>query len=156
VGFVIIFFIAWLTIVVFTVMRKRLSLIENCFVYMVILVININWSWIVFEELDRIIISTAPLKNTAFLIVRSIIVPLVIVGALNIHGTFFSAKSWYIGILSVIVLSCVIAIGRYFDVLTYVHWSIVYDILYFMALHVIASVTLKFFQAIGRREVKAS
>lgn len=50
-GFVVFFFLTWLFVSIFAAMPKKLTFVENTLVYLVILIVSINFSWIVIEEL---------------------------------------------------------------------------------------------------------
>ncbi|WP_026702751.1 hypothetical protein [Salibacterium aidingense] len=77
-AFAVFFLASRLLNTLFIRMEKTLSLTENTFVFMIILVININWDWIVYEEMDRVNITEDGLNYTAFLLFRSIIIPMVL------------------------------------------------------------------------------
>ncbi|HYK73133.1 MAG TPA: hypothetical protein VEV44_08430, partial [Pseudoneobacillus sp.] len=83
-GFVVYFFVAWLVISIFTIIKKRLSIVENTLVFLIILILSINFSWIVNEELKLVTISKKGLDYTAFLLNRSIIIPIMIVIHVNL------------------------------------------------------------------------
>jgi hypothetical protein len=146
-GFVLLVFLAWLITVLYTVINKKLTFIENTFVYLFTLVLNINVTWIVYEELKLAEISDRALDYTAFLIHRSITLPLVIVIAINLYRTAntFGSKVAKTA-LSVLFLVFSIAIARYFDILEYKTWTILYEIIYLSILHLLACYSLKYFE----------
>ncbi|WP_394138715.1 hypothetical protein [Cytobacillus oceanisediminis] len=156
-GFVLLVFLAWLITVLYTVINKKQTFIENTFVYLFTLVININFTWIVYEELKLAEISDRALDYTAFLIHRSITLPLVIVIAINLYRTSntFGSKVFKTA-LSVLFLVFAIAIARYFDILEYKNWSILYEIIYLLLLHFLAIYSLKSFENIKTRGVRGS
>lgn len=156
-GFVLLVFLAWLITVLYTVINKKLTFIENTFVYLFTLIININFTWIVYEELKLAEISDRALNYTAFLIHRSITLPLVIVIAINLYRTAntFGFKVVKMA-LSVLFLVFAIAIARYFDILEYKNWSILSEIVYLLLLHFLAICSLKYFETIKIRGVRGS
>ncbi|CAM3766107.1 hypothetical protein GCM10009865_06860 [Aeromicrobium ponti] len=156
-GFVLLVFLAWLITVLYTVINKKLTFIENTFVYLFTLVININFTWIVYEELKLAEISDRALDYTAFLIHRSITLPLVIVIAINLYRNANTLGSKVVRTaLSVLFLVFAVAIARYFDILEYKNWSILSEIVYLLLLHFLAIYSLKYFENIKTRGVRGS
>jgi hypothetical protein len=145
-GFVLIVFLAWLVLMLFTSMNKKLTFIENTFVYLVALVININFTWIVYEELNMAKISQQILDNSAFLIHRSITLPLTVAITLNLFRTApsFGSKIFKT-ILSVLFLVLAVVIALYFDIVDYRKWNIGYEIIYLFLLHLVVQSLLKYF-----------
>lgn len=153
-GFAFFFFIAWLITVGFTVMKKRLTFLENSFVFFLLLIISINWSWIIYEELKLEKISTHPIDYTAFMINRSVTIPLMIVVTLNlVKSAKTKLTKTLLCISSILVLVFLIMMGSYFDLTQSIKWNIMYDILYFAILHLIALYSLKYFRTLKRNEV---
>ncbi|MCM3394521.1 hypothetical protein [Cytobacillus oceanisediminis] len=145
-GFVLIVFLAWLVLMLFTSMNKNLTFIENTFVYLVALVININFTWIVYEELNMAKISQQILDNSAFLIHRSITLPLTVAITLNLFRTAPSFGSKILKtILSVLFLVLAVVIALYFDIVDYRKWNIGYEIIYLFLLHLVVQSLLKYF-----------
>ncbi|MGA5689688.1 hypothetical protein [Cytobacillus pseudoceanisediminis] len=153
-GFVLIVFLAWLVLMLFTSMNKKLTFIENTFVYLVALVININFTWIVYEELNMAKISQQILDNSAFLIHRSITLPLTVAITLNLFRTApsFGSKIFKT-ILSVLFLVLAVVIARYFDIVDYRKWNIGYEIIYLFLLHLLVQSLLKYFGQLKTRGV---
>ncbi|MCS0788819.1 hypothetical protein NX021_11710 [Cytobacillus firmus] len=153
-GFVLIVFLAWLVLMLFTSMNKKLTFIENTFVYLVALVININFTWIVYEELNMAKISQQILDNSAFLIHRSITLPLTVAITLNLFRTApsFGSKIFKT-ILSVLFLVLAVVIARYFDIVDYRKWNIGYEIIYLFLLHLVVQSLLKYFGQLKTRGV---
>ncbi|SDI81399.1 hypothetical protein [Alteribacillus bidgolensis] len=152
-AFTIFFFAAWLTLALFAVMRKRLSLIENTFVFMVIFVININWAWIIFEETNFVKLTTEGMDYTAFLLFRSIIIPMILVIQLNLIPKFNTAL---VIITSVIILLFLTYLSTFFHVTDYTKWNLGYDALYYIFLHVISYYSLQLFRKTANNEVNYS
>ncbi|MBT2711233.1 hypothetical protein [Bacillus sp. ISL-47] len=130
---------------------------ENTFVYLVTLVININYTWIVYEELNMAKISEQALNNSAFLLHRSITLPLVVVITLNLYRTANGFGSKFVKtFLSVLFLVISIYIARYFEVVEYKKWKMIYEVIYLFLLHFVAYYSLKYFESLQTKEVKAS
>ncbi|WP_404328930.1 hypothetical protein [Mesobacillus maritimus] len=83
-GFAIFFLLTWLICAVFIVIKKQLSIIENTAVFLVILILNINFAWIVIEEFKFITITQSGIDYIPFLLNRSILMPLILLVYLNL------------------------------------------------------------------------
>ncbi|MBT2655777.1 hypothetical protein J7E81_11105 [Bacillus sp. ISL-18] len=152
-GFAFYFFVAWLITVIVAVMKKRLTFVENAFVFLLILIISINFSWIISSELKLVKLSTDPLDYTAFMINRSIGIPFSVVVTLNLMKSVDSiGKSLFIMICSIIIQVILVKLGTNFDVTNRENWNILYDIIYFTLLHVFAVYSLKLFQKLKQSE----
>ncbi|ASK63805.1 hypothetical protein CFK37_17395 [Virgibacillus phasianinus] len=152
-GFAVFFFLAWLVTAFLIVMQKSLSLVENTFIISLILIISINWSWIIYEGLKFIKITEQPMDYTAFLFFRSVIIPIILVIQLNmvLQSESF-AQTILIPIVSIGILVALTALSSYFHMTNYVKWNIGYDVLYFAGLHVIAYLSCWLFRKIAYRE----
>ncbi|MBT2698423.1 hypothetical protein J7E79_13480 [Bacillus sp. ISL-40] len=156
-GFAVFFFAAWLILAVFSVIERKLPLLENTFIYLVMLIININWTWIIYEELKFIERTNEPISYTAFILYRSIIIPMILVTQLNL---FYSSKN--IMKSSMVVLGSIATwlllsiLSRHFNISNYSRWNMGYDILYILVLHGLTYYFHKFFQRFTNNEVKYS
>jgi hypothetical protein len=152
-GFAFYFFISWLITVIFTVMKKRLTFVENSFVFLLMLIISINFSWIISAELKLVILSKEPLDYTAFMINRSIGIPFIIVVTINLMKSVNSiGKSLIIMVCSILIQVILVKLGTNFEVTNRENWNILYDIIYFALLHLFAVYSLKFFQKLKQSE----
>ncbi|MBG9447170.1 hypothetical protein LG298_16460 [Cytobacillus firmus] len=153
-GFVLLVFLAWLVLVLFTSMNKKLTFIENTFVYLSAMVININYTWIVYEELNMADISQQILNNSAFLIHRSITLPITLAITLNLIRTGDSLGSKFIKVaVSIAFLVSAVMIARYFGIVDYKKWNIGYEIIYLFLLHLVVQFLLKYFGQLKTRGV---
>ncbi|MGM0775818.1 MAG: hypothetical protein ACQEXE_04350 [Bacillota bacterium] len=153
-GFVLLVFLAWLVLVLFTSMNKKLTFIENTFVYLSAMVIHINYTWIVYEELNVAHISQQILNNSAFLIHRSITLPITLAITLNLIRTGDSLGSKFIKVaVSVAFLVSAVMIARYFGIVDYKKWNIGYEIIYLFLLHLVVQFLLKYFGQLKTRGV---
>ncbi|MFB4166075.1 hypothetical protein ACE1TI_20350 [Alteribacillus sp. JSM 102045] len=146
-AFSVFFLASWLVISLFLVMKKKLSIIENTFVFMVILVININWSWIIEEELNLIQLTEEGMDFTAFLLFRSIIIPMIL-NLIHLSNTLL------VSIVSLIILLFLAFLSTTFNMTNYINWNLGYDAIYYIILHVISYYTHKLFQKISNNEVR--
>jgi hypothetical protein len=153
-GFVLLVFLAWLVLVLFTSMNKKLTFIENTFVYLSAMVIHINYTWIVYEELNVAHISQQILNNSAFLIHRSITLPITLAITLNLIRTGDSLGSKFIKVaVSVAFLVSAVMIARYTGIVDYKKWNIGYEIIYLFLLHLVVQFLLKYFGQLKTRGV---
>ncbi|WP_163529315.1 hypothetical protein [Halobacillus ihumii] len=156
-AFAVFFFAAWLLAAIFFVMPKKLTLIENLFVILLILLININWTWIIYEGLKFIKITKDPMLYTSFLLYRSVITPVLLIMQLNwVHQSASQKQSILVMMASIITLALFTGLSLLFDMTSYVKWNIGYDILYFAVLHFIAYYAHYFYRKVSYGEVDYS
>ncbi|WP_251172236.1 hypothetical protein [Cytobacillus firmus] len=135
-------------------MNKKLTFIENTFVYLAAMVIHINYTWIVYEELNMADISQQILNNSAFLIHRSITLPITLAITLNLVRTSPSLGSKLIKVaVSVAVLASEVLIAKHFEIVEFKNWNIVYEIIYLFLLHLVVQFLLKYFGQLKTRGV---
>ncbi|QGQ44563.1 hypothetical protein [Metabacillus sediminilitoris] len=145
-GFVIFFFISWLIATILAVIQKKLSLAENTFVFLIILIFNINFSWIVVEELKLITYSKDGFDYTAFLLNRSVMIPLLLVILVNLFQFRKSTMNRIILILvTEAILLCFSILSTYFKITEYTSWNYLYDAIYYLFLQLIAVFSYKLF-----------
>jgi hypothetical protein len=153
-AFTLFFFASWLMLTLFAVIPKKLSLTENTFVFLIILVISINWTWVIYEEFKFIESTEIPIDYTAFLMFRSIIIPTVIITQMNIAAHYPSRT---ISLLTIVLSTATLLLLQYFslqfEMVQYANWNMAYDALYYLTLHGIAYSTLKIFKKISTKEV---
>ncbi|MFS0880188.1 hypothetical protein [Metabacillus niabensis] len=154
-GFATIFLVSWLITVIFFVMKKEFSFLENSFVILFVLIININWSWMIYEEWKLLEISAKPLNHTAFIITRSLTIPLIIATAMNyIRPANSFGKSLLIMLVSTFILVLLSILSRYFHITKPIKWNLLYDILYFFSLQLITYFFLNYFKQHKQTEVE--
>ncbi|MCZ8519635.1 hypothetical protein [Paenibacillus caseinilyticus] len=119
------------------------------------MIISVNGSWILFEEMKWLQVSQQPIDYTSFLIHRSISIPLLVVIAINLlRRTKSLWTSLLIVFVSVTLLVAFGMMGRFFHITKIVHWNAIFDALYFVMLHLIAYYAFKFFHRIHQSEAK--
>lgn len=151
--FSIFFFLTWLVISIFAVMQKKLSLVENTFVFLVILVVSINFSWIIADELKLITLPKEKLPYTAYLMNRSIIIPVLVLIQLNIcmaRDAFF----WKAGsiLTAVLLLTGINYLMTALNISSYTNWNPGFDAIYFLLLNLTALIA---YSIIDRASEKA-
>ncbi|RSL30453.1 hypothetical protein D7Z54_26170 [Salibacterium salarium] len=149
-AFAVFFFAAWFISTAFILMPKKLSIIENTFVFIVILVVSINWGWIVYEGMELIKLTEQAMNYTAFLLLRSIIIPMILVTQLNL---IHKSNSMFVIIVSLIILLFFSSLSSIFNITDYVKWNLGYDAIYYLMLHVIAYSSLLLIRKVAKNEV---
>jgi hypothetical protein len=156
-GFVVIFVVAWIAVFIFYSMNKSLSILENGFVYLIILTIGINISWVVSEELKLVVLTKDGLLYAGFILYRSILIPMIYAIMFN---AIYKAKSTSTTLVSMgVVLVIILALNgvlRFYDVWSYKNWNIFYDILQIVLMQAIGFATLKLYRRAIYSEVKVS
>lgn len=156
-GFVVYFFVAWLVISIFTIIKKRLSIVENTLVFLIILILSINFSWIVNEELKLVTISKKGLDYTAFLLNRSIIIPIMIVIHVNLLKWCRTLVMKTVVILSTIaVLTSLSIFNNLMNMSKYSNWNFGFDAIFFMLLCFIAIFSYKLYAKVTLNAVDYS
>lgn len=127
-GFIVMFVAAWIAVFVFYSMEERLSILENTFVFLVVLTLGINLSWIVAEELKWIELTKDGLLYSGFIAFRSVVIPMVFVIAMN--------AMLRAGRASTAIVSAAAAVGAlvalngaavHYDIFRYERWNLGYD-----------------------------
>ncbi|MBT2759236.1 hypothetical protein J7E71_25525 [Mesobacillus foraminis] len=135
-AFPVLFFIGMVCITTFNAMNRQLTKMENSALILSVFILNVNWSWIIYDELQYITYSTFPLNYAAYVIHRSLIIPLLVVIGINSIPRNASIAKKLIGVLlSSIILLLVMVLLRQFEVVTYEKWNAVYSYLYYVFLH---------------------
>lgn len=153
-GFVVFFFLAWLVGALLAVIKKKLTFAENTLVFLVVLTVSINFSWIVIEELKLINLTKSGLGYTGFLFNRNIVTPILTVIQVNL---FLRSNSVMMKITliasSVIILIGVSSLSNFLDITEYNHWHYWYDGIFFFILNGIAIFSYKLFARVSRNVV---
>ncbi|MYL69274.1 hypothetical protein GLW00_00335 [Halobacillus litoralis] len=156
-AFTVFFVSAWLIISIFAIIPKRLTIIENSFIFLATSVISINWTWIINEELKYVKITEDPANYAGFLIFRSIIIPTLLMVQLNLYDHSSSAmKKGVIFTVSVVCLLLLTILSRVLDISTYKEWSLGFDAIYYVFLHFFSIGVWKLIRKTTHNEVKHS
>ncbi|WP_026568488.1 hypothetical protein [Bacillus sp. UNC41MFS5] len=153
-GFVVFFLLAWLTGSLVAVIKKKLTLAENTLVFLVVLIVSINFSWIVIEELRLIKLTKSTLEYTGFLLNRSVITPFLVLIQLNLllwSKTMMMKITIIVAV--VILLIGVSSLSNFYDIIDYKHWNYWYDGIYFFILNLIAIFSYKLYARVSRNVV---
>lgn len=153
--FVVFFFISWLVVSIYGVIRKKLDLVESTFIFLIILILSINFSWIVINELKLITVKEKWLPYSAFLLNRSIVIPFLILIHLNFVMRMEKSLHKFIFLISsVIILDGMSLLSTFFHVTEFKKWSFWYETLYFVSLVGCALLAYKLFNKTSRGVVK--
>ncbi|WP_394219067.1 hypothetical protein [Halobacillus trueperi] len=156
-AFTVFFVCAWLIISIFIIMPKRLTLIENTFIFLTTSVISINWTWIINEELKYVKITEDPANYAGFLIFRSLILPTLLMVHVNLYNASSSVmKRGLVFTASVILLLLLTILSRALEVSTYKDWNLGFDVVYYVILHFFSIGVCKILRKSTRNEVKHS
>ncbi|MBX0358295.1 hypothetical protein [Halobacillus sp. Nhm2S1] len=156
-AFTVFFVCAWLIVSIFTIIPKRLTIIENSFIFLTTSVISINWTWIINEELKYVKITEDPTNYAGFLFFRSVIIPTLLMVQLNIYSASSSTmKKGLVIAASVLCLLLLTILSRVLEVSTYKDWSLVFDVVYYVFLHFISIGVWRLIRKSTHNEVKHS
>ena len=153
-GFAIFFFLAWLIIGTFFMIRKELSIVENTLIFLISLIVIINFSWISTEEMKMINLTKSSINYTAYIFNRSIILPLLLLLQLNIllkSKTF--TKKVLIIFTSLMVMLGLSVLSTYFNITNYIKWNLFYDGIYYLILQLIAYYSYRLFKKVNKNVV---
>ncbi|MFC4321245.1 hypothetical protein [Litchfieldia salsa] len=154
-NFVVFFFISWLVVLFYGVMKKKLNLIESTLIFLISLVISINFSWIVINEWNLITLTNKGLPYSAFLLNRSIIIPFIILILLN----FVMMTNKLLNKLMILMAGVLLLVGISFlstslNVTDFNKWSLWYESIYFLSLGLIAIIAYELFNKAFRNVVR--
>ncbi|WEG14708.1 hypothetical protein PU629_10315 [Pullulanibacillus sp. KACC 23026] len=154
-GIAVFFFMTWLVCTLFAIIQKKLSIVENTFIFLFLLVININFSWIIAEEMKRIKLPTNGMDYTAYLLNRSVIIPILGLILLNIASCKIYSKTLITFAVVLGVSFCSGLISEYFKITHYTRWDLRYDLLYYFVLYLVTYYVYKWFKKVSYNEVES-
>lgn len=153
--FVVYFFLVWLYVSIFAVIDKRLNIVENTFVYLIILIISINYSWFVIDEFSVISLSEKKAPYIAYLINRSVGIPmlsLIFVNVFTRTPTLIQKAMLFVS--SVIILVALASISTNLNITKYLNWNYWFDFIYYFILMICAIVAYKIIHRVMRGVVE--
>ncbi|WP_246943085.1 hypothetical protein [Bacillus pinisoli] len=153
--FVVFFFISWLVIALYSVVNKKLNVIESTFIFLVVLIVSINFSWIVINELHLITVSKQKLAYTGFLLNRSIIIPLLVLLAIDLTIKMNKPSHKVLVFISLVsVLNGLSLLSTSLGVTDFKNWNLLYESIYFVCLGLIALASIRILNKISKDVVK--
>ncbi len=146
--FVVFFLISWFTIFLFRATNKHIPLLEGTIIYLIILIVSINFSWIVMEELKFITITKEQSPYTSFILNRSIIIPLLMLIQLNFVCMFKKRKyKATVLLITVFLLNSLSWLSISLNIIEYKKWNVWYESSYYLFL---CLVSLLLFQILNK------
>jgi hypothetical protein len=135
--------ITWILVMLYIKVATQLRKCESVFLFMFILVINISVSWILIDEMKLIQVPKRLPEYLAYLLVRSVIIPVVVLICLCFldSGRFLSNK----GVTIAAYLTMFYVIEKtaiQYKVFTFTHWKMIYTLIYYLLLLGTAKATL--------------
>ena len=134
-------------------MRKSLSVVENTFVYLLVLIININATWIINEELKLVNVTEETAPYIGFLLERSLIIPILFVIAFNFFYRNITLRaSMLTGFILLIFTLLLRKFSNMLNIYHYKQWNLFYEALYILGLLLITFIIHKGFHNLMRKE----
>ncbi len=156
-GFVILFAAAWLSVFAFYSMKKSLTLLENTFVFLIMLTIGIHLNWVVAEELKYVVATKDGLLYAGLMSYRLVTMPMVFVLMANGVGR---SRTWARAYLTIgIAFAAMLGLWGVmtaYEVITEVKWNLFYEALYIAALQGVCLLLLKLYRRRLGREASAA
>ncbi len=149
-SFVAIFFLSWLFVSIFAVIRKKLNILENTVIFLVILTLSINFSWIIIDEFQLITVTQKALPYLGFLLNRSIVLPIIMVILVNLVLKSKDTKHTIIITISCELLLLMISfLSSWIGITEFKRWNYLYEGLYYLFMILMAFTVLKAFQKLA-------
>lgn len=145
-GFVVFFLASWLAGFVIYAMPKRLTLIENTLLFLLVLILEINVAWLIIEEFKYIRTTKDPLLYAGYLLNRSVLIPCIHVIWMNLILAKKSVS--YVIPVSFVAAGVILAcngLAVYYRIFTYAAWNAFYDLLLTLSLQIIIYLVYKLF-----------
>lgn len=156
-GFSILFLLSWLFAVIFVVMHKKLSVVENTLVFLIILIVVINFSWIIAEEMKLIKLSRNGVDATAIILNQVVLIPMLLLIQLNlIQRSHTFTKTIIITVASMVIMLGSSFLFNFYNITEYTKWNYGYDAIYYICLHLIAFYSYKAFKKVTKSVVQYS
>jgi hypothetical protein len=156
-GFSIVFLLSWLFSAIFVVIRKKLSVVENTLVFLVILIVSINFSWIIAEEIKLIQLSKNGVDAITYILYQVVLLPMLLLIYLNViqRSKSFS-KTIIFTIASLGIMLGLSFLFNFDNITEYTKWNFGYDAIYFFFLHLIAFYSYVSFKKVSKSVVQYS
>ncbi|MBG9810437.1 hypothetical protein [Priestia endophytica] len=149
-------FLSFLVITLFVTMRKSLSVVENTFVYLLVLIININATWIINEELKLVDVTEKTAPYVGFLLERSLIIPMFFVIVFNYFYRNITPRAIMLtGFIFLIFTLLLRKFSNMLNIYQYKQWNLFYEALYILGLLLITFILHKGFRNLIRKEKRA-
>lgn len=143
------FFLSWLAISIFTVINKDLNIVKNTFIFLIILIVSINFSWVINDELKLITLKEKWVPYTAYLLNRSILIPVLVLLQVNLFiKTNSYIKKGIIMVSSVIILLMISFISTRLNMIEFKEWNLWLEAIYLLCLNLVGLISYTLFNKI--------
>ncbi|CDO04747.1 MFS transporter [Oceanobacillus picturae] len=143
------FFLSWLAISIFTVINKDLNIVKNTFIFLIILIVSINFSWVINDELKLITLKEKWVPYTAYLLNRSILIPVLVLLQVNLFiKTNSYIKKGIIMVSSIIILLMISFISTRLNMIEFKEWNLWLEAIYLLCLNLIGLISYTLFNKI--------
>ncbi len=158
VGLIILIIITGIIISSYFTIPAKLRKKEGAFLFMIILNIIIDGTWIMAEDMKLIVVSHKIPEYLTFLLYRSVTVPFEILVFLSLLLSFRSSFSKVLvssgHVISLLLLESLLA---HYKIITYVNWYLSYSAICYLILLVIAYVSLAWYRhTFGQEQIWGS
>jgi hypothetical protein len=138
---------AWFVLSCFSALSNKINKLDNLFLYMTIILLDCNGTWIFIEEMKTIVLTTPRINYFAFLVFRTIVIPCSIMYCQNVLLSAASLKQKFgAAIMTYSFLALMERLATLFYVYTYIKWTLMYSILFYILLQILSHFFLKWFQ----------
>ncbi|MFD1173052.1 hypothetical protein [Oceanobacillus picturae] len=143
------FFLSWLAISIFTVINKDLNIVKNTFIFLIILIVSINFSWVINDELKLITLKEKWVPYTAYLLNRSLLIPILVLLQVNLFiKTHSYIKKGIILVSSVIILLMISFISTRLNIIEFKEWNLWLEAIYLLCLNLVGLISYTLFNKI--------
>ncbi|UUZ83981.1 hypothetical protein LJK88_09560 [Paenibacillus sp. P26] len=145
--------ITWFLLGLFFVLPGKINRLDNALLFMTVILLNCNGSWIFIEEMKTIELAKPLPDYFAFLLFRTTVIPLLVVICHNLLLSALPAgwkTGWIVLAYGLLLLMEWLAV-RY-KIYTYIHWHLYYSMLYYLGLQILVFLFYKGFSHITAQE----
>lgn len=147
--------IAWMIIIVFVLVPKRLTVTEMIFLYYIIGILTVTLFTILDVNLQWVPVTRDIEKSFALHICRFIIIPFLLMMASGVIDSPLRRRwRWSIGVLILILLLVDDGLMLRFEMITFRHWSLLYSIPMYTMFIVTLTFISRWFVHLDREELK--
>lgn len=119
------------------------------------MIFSINFSWIFIEEYHFMELTKNGMKYTAYLLVRSVLLPMLLIIYLNFLQKVHKRQTIILlTAASIGIMVGVTYLSTFFNFLEYRRWNHAYDAVYFLLLHLLAVSSFKLIKKVSESAVK--
>ncbi len=145
--------ITWVIVTSFTLYKQKLSVVENLFIYMIVLMVIINKITLFSLNFGYVETTKDSVLYLSHLLSRNVVIPLTLLFCCNI---FYAAKKQIIKYASVFITITLLLslekLGIYFGIYTYKNWSLLIELLFLLLYILLALLCAKWFRKRLRKD----